>query len=759
MVAFQTHIQLRLYQTHFLSLHKNSILYNSLKIHFRLRFFQPHFFSLHKNSISYHSSRNHFHLRLSEPHFLALHERYNLYHSSRTFQSPSYASILHHLRELKPLQQVHANIVTSGHGQNIFLSNRLLNAYVLCGFIEYSGHIFRRMPHKNVVSYTAMINGFSKNGLPSNALRTFYEMKLDGVEPNEVTVVSVLPVCGKLGLFQEGRLIHSYLIQSGLKANVLVNSALVDVYAKCGSLENALQVFDKMKERNIVSWNTMISGYLDNGFGWEALNLFNEMKREGVNGDAVTCMSLLCACEHLGCLKPGCIIHGQVTRSGFELDRLVGTRLIQMYVKCGSIEDAHRVFDNLFDKDVVSWTIMILSFSENGHGDKAVKLFYEMQAKNVQLDSVALMGVLSVCGQLGVLGTGVVVHGLMEKTGFGSDVRVGTAIIDMYAKCGSLDCARKFFNGMFDRDVVSWNAMIVANGINGHGDDAIDLLTQMEHVDLRPNESTLVCVLCACSHAGLVDHGLQIFNRLIRQFSMVPNSQHYACVIDLLGRAGRLDEAYSFIKNMPMAPDAGILGALLGACRLHRNIGLGVLVAKELFELNPKDAGYYVLLSNMYAMAGLWDGVSETRVLLRSKGLKKTPGCSLIEIDGEVHAFIVGNTDHPEIDEIYKMLKHLILEIQVVGYVPDTKFVVQDVPNDVKEEILCHHSEKLAIAFGLLRTPPGTTIRITKNLRICDDCHTASKFISKVVGRIIIMRDAKRFHHFRDGRCSCGDYW
>ncbi|XXG55704.1 hypothetical protein AAC387_Pa03g3311 [Persea americana] len=676
--------------------------------------------------------------------------------------TPSFASILQQIKHQRPLQQAHALLITSALANNGFLSNRLINSYSSLGLLPIAHHIFHQMPLKNVVSWTILISGLSKNGLFTEALEVFCQMKDSGVAPNAVTFVSVLPACAHLGMIRIGKSIHGLLIRWGIEINVYVETSLVDLYAKCGSLGVARRLFDQMSERNVVSWNAIISGYSENGLGEEALNLYKRMQSNGFVPDFVTIMSLLLACSGLGRLQIGKMVHGFMIKCAFENDELVVTALMDMYVKCECIEDGYQVFCMKLVKDVVAWTLMISSFSEVGYGNKAMELFHEMIAEgDVKLDSVSLIAVLSSCARLGALQQGRRVHGLTKKIGFEDDVFVGSALIDMYANCGSLENARSVFDGMAQKDVVCWNAMIAANGMNGCGADAVGLFFQMKDLGLNPDPATYVSVLCACSHAGLVDQGICIFYSMVDELDsdVIPNLQHYACVVDLLGRAGRLNDACSLLNSMPLQPDTGVYGALLGACRNHENINLGLEISEKLFELDPQDAGYYVLLANMYAVAGNWEGVKTTRVFLRSKGLKKAPGFSSIEIDREVYAFMAGDRDHPQYDDIDKFLKALITKIEVAGYVPDTKFVFQDVADDVKRDLLYHHSEKLAIAFGLLRTQPGTAVRITKNLRMCNDCHTASKFISSAAGREIVIKDANRFHYFRDGVCSCKDYW
>ncbi|KAF5195140.1 Pentatricopeptide repeat-containing protein [Thalictrum thalictroides] len=586
-------------------------------------------------------------------------------------------------------------------------------------------------------------------------------MKRNGFVPNVVTVASVLPAFANLGLVQIGKCVHCFLIRSGMEVNIFVETALVDMYAKFGLLSIARKLFDRMPKRNIVSWNAIISGYSSNGFGEEAIWLYKKLQRNGVKPDFITIMNLLAACSNIGCVQIGGVVHCCVVKSGVENDLLTKTALMETYVKLKCIEDAYRIFKHEIPmKDVVTWTLMLSGFSDVKHGNKAMKFLNEMILQSdISLDHIALMAMCSSCSQSGALQQGKRVQAITIKTGFGSNTFVGSSLIDMYANCGSLESAKRVFDGMVGKDVVCWNAMISAYGMNGHGGEAIDLFFKMKGSGISPDESTLVCVLCACSHAGMVDQGSSLFNHMTEEWNIVPNLQHYACMVDLLGRVGRLDDANTLIRNMPLQPDAAVYGALLSACRVHRNIELGLAVSEKLFELDPDDAGFYVLLSNMYASAGNWDGVQMTRVSLREKGLKKIPAYSSTEVDGEVHTFMAGNKDHLHYPKISEFLKSLITKIEAAGYVPETSCIYQDVPEGTKREILFHHSEKLAIAFGLLMTKPRTTIRIMKNLRICDDCHTASKYISNAVGREIIIKDANRFHLFKDGVCSCRDYW
>eukprot|EP01018_Ginkgo_biloba_P006084 Gb_02808 [translate_table: standard] len=570
------------------------------------------------------------------------------------------------------------------------------------------------------------------------------------------THTSLLQTCATIEALKQ---VHTRMFVSGLDQNIVIGTKLVTMYAKCGRVEDARLVFDYMPKRNVFSYNTMIGGYTRDGYCKEALQIYDRMQQAGIQADNFTFAFVLKACATLLTLQESKGIHNHIVRTGFESDVFVGAALIDMYVKCGSIEDARQVFDKMSRRDLVLWTVMISGYAKNGYDNEALAVFYQMQLAGVTSDLVALVSVLSACTHLGALQQGKCIHDYIIRRGFESDVNVVNALIDMYAKCGNIEIARQLFDKMSKRDVISWSAMIAGYGMHGLGDSALALFVQMQETDMKPNSITFICVLSACSHAGLVEKGWEYFDCMTRDYSITPSLKHYTCMVDLLGRAGYLEEAQSFINKMPFEPDAGVWGALLGGCRIHSNIELGEFAANQLFELEPENAGYYVLLSNIYAAAGRWDGVARVRTLMKDRRLKKTPGCSLIEVNNTVHTFVVEDRSHPQYEQIYAKLVNLSVQMKEAGYVPDTNFVLHDLEEEVKEHMLCSHSEKLAIAFGLINTNPGTPIRISKNLRVCGDCHNWTKFISKIVRRGIIVRDANRFHHFNDGLCSCGDYW
>uniref|UniRef100_A0A2N9HNM9 DYW domain-containing protein n=1 Tax=Fagus sylvatica TaxID=28930 RepID=A0A2N9HNM9_FAGSY len=443
---------------------------------------------------------------------------------------------------------------------------------------------------------------------------------------------------------------------------------------------------------------------------------------------------------------------------GGRQDVFVGAALIDMYAKCGCVESARKVFDKIEVRDTVLWNSMLAAYSQNGHPDESLTLCSEMALAGMRPTEATLVTVISASADIAALPQGIELHGFSWRHGFDSNDKVKTALVDMYAKCGSVKVARNLFERLKEKRVVSWNAIITGYAMHGHATEALDLFEEMKEKSL-PDHITFVGVLAACSHGGLLDEGWIFFESMVRDYHIDPTIQHFTCMVDLLGHCGRLDEAYNIIMQMRVMPDSGVWGALLNSCKIHGNIELGEVALEKLIELEPDDSGNYVILSNIYAQAGKWEGVARLRKLMIDKGIKKSIACSWIEVKNKVHAFLSGDISHPNSDAIYAELKRLEGRMKEAGYVPDTGSVFHDVEDDEKTNMVCSHSERLAIAFGLICTPLGTRLLITKNLRVCEDCHVAIKFISKITEREITVRDVNRYHHFEDGLCSCGDYW
>lgn len=441
------------------------------------------------------------------------------------------------------------------------------------------------------------------------------------------------------------------------------------------------------------------------------------------------------------------------------------TTLIAGYSRCGCVDEAFRLFESMpeGERSSVSWNAMIASYVQSNRFHEAFALFERMRDEKVELDKYLAASMLSACTGLGALNQGKWIHRYIDESGIELDSKLATTIIDMYCKCGCLEKAYQVFKELprKDKGISSWNCMIGGLAMHGKGKAAIELFEEMHGERVAPDNITFVNLLSACAHSGLVEEGRHYFRRMTEAHGIEPRKEHYGCMVDLLGRAGMFEEAKEIIGNMPISPDAGVLGALLGACKIHRNVDLGEEIGESVIELEPNNSGRYVVLANLYANAGRWEDVAKVRKLMNDRGVKKAPGFSVIEFDGVVSEFIAGGRTHPESKEIYAKVDEMLERIRSFGYVPDADGVLHDLEEEEeeKENPLYYHSEKLAIAFGLLKTKPGEIIRISKNLRVCKDCHNASKLVSKVFEREIIVRDRNRFHHFRMGECSCQDYW
>lgn len=518
-------------------------------------------------------------------------------------------------------------------------------------------------------------------------------------------------------------------------------------------------MFDEIPEKNVVSWTAIICGYIESGCFGEAVGLFRGLLEMGLRPDSFTLVRVLYACSRVGDLDSGRWIDRYMKESGLVRNVFVATSLVDMYAKCGSMVEARRVFDEMVEKDVVCWSAVIQGYAANGLPKEALDAFFEMRRENLRPDCYAMVGVLSACARLGALELGNWARGLMDDDEFLSNPVLGTALIDLYAKCGSVAQAMEVFKGMRRKDCVVFNAVISGLAMCGHVGAAFGVFGQMGKVGMQPDGNTFVGLLCGCTHAGLVDDGRQYFSGMSCVFSVTPTIEHYGCMVDLLARAGLLVEAQDLIKSMPMKANAIVWGALLGGCRLHKDTQLAEHVLKQLIDLEPWNSGHYVLLSNIYSASRRWDEAEKIRSSLSQKGMQKLPGCSWVEVDGVVHEFLVGDTSHPLSHKIYEKLESLFKDLREAGYNPTTESVLFDVEEEEKEYFLGCHSEKLAVAFALISTSAKDVIRVVKNLRVCVDCHEAIKLVSKVTGREIIIRDNNRFHHFTEGSCSCRDYW
>lgn len=594
------------------------------------------------------------------------------------------------------------------------------------------------------------------------ALSCYVETMLQepNIFPDRFTFPSLLKGCAQILALDEGKALHGQIVRCDLQSDLYIQTTLLNMYAACGDMNSGRKIFEKMDNKNQVVWTSMISGYAKNNNPKESLFLFTEMEREGLEPDEVTMASTLSACAQLKDLDYGKKLHLHIKKSSLKICAVLGTALVDMYAKCGELVLARRVFDALPERNVVAWSAMISGYAQNNHSKEALEVFEKMITESDQKpNQVTILGVLSACIQFGDLNLGRWIHAYIDKAGLNPSITLQNSLMDMYMKCGRIDAALQIFDAMPVRYVVSWNTVINGLALHGLSKRALSLFSHMLMDGIQPDDITFIGVLSACSRAGLVQEGHYHYQTMYERYGIIPQLEHYGCMVDLLSRAGMLGEAERFIQDMPMEPNGAIWGALLSASRVYNNVELGMKAAKHLLDLEPENDGVYVLLSNIFARNKQWTKVRKVRDLMHERGIRKTPGCSSIVVDGVAHEFLVGDRSHPESENIHLMLNHVNQRLKLAGYIAETSPVLLDLDEEDKEDSISQHSEKLAICYGLMKTRPGESILILKNLRICGNCHSAIKCISEIFKREIVVRDRSRFHHFRDGVCSCGDYW
>ncbi|CAN6291903.1 unnamed protein product [Urochloa humidicola] len=668
------------------------------------------------------------------------------------------------LADLSSGRAVHAHAAAAGLHTDLFVSTALIDLYIRCARFGPAANVFAKMPTRDVVAWNAMLAGYAQHGMYQNAIAHLLDMQAnDRLRPNASTLVSLLPLLAQHEALSRGKSVHAYCLRACLdqeEEQVLVGTALLDMYAKCKHLNYACRVFHGMPVRNEVTWSALIGGFVLCDRMVQAFSLFKDMLVQGLCFLSSTSVaSALRVCASLADVRMGTQLHALLAKSGIHSDLTAGNSLLSMYAKAGLIEETMALFDEMAVKDTVSYGALLSGYVQNGKAEEAFLVFKKMQACNVEPDVATMVSLIPACSHLTALQHGRCSHGSVIIRGLASETSICNALIDMYAKCGRIDLSRQVFDKMAGRDIVSWNTMIAGYGIHGLGKEATTLFLAMKNQGFAPDDVTFICLISACSHSGLVTEGKRWFNTMMQKYGILPRMEHYICMVDLLARGGFLDEAYQFIRSMPLKADVRVWGALLGACRIHKNIDLGKQVSRMIQKLGPEGTGNFVLLSNIFSAAGRFDEAAEVRVIQKVKGFKKSPGCSWIEINGSLHAFVGGDQSHPRSPAIYQELDNILTDIKKLGYQADTSFVLQDLEEEEKEKALLYHSEKLAIAFGIHSLGEDKTIFVTKNLRVCGDCHTAIKYMTLVRNRVIIVRDANRFHHFKNGQCSCGDFW
>ncbi|KAI3726882.1 hypothetical protein L1987_66688 [Smallanthus sonchifolius] len=543
--------------------------------------------------------------------------------------------------------------------------------------------------------------------------------------------------------------IHAYLLRTSL----IQDTTFSVPFLRRISLQNlnySLHTFSQISRPNAIHYNTMIRAYAMSNHPERGFYVYRDMMRQGIRPNPHSSSFVTKSCIRASLLFGGLQIHARIMRDGHHSDTLLLTALMEFYSGRGKCDDACKVFDEMPQLDTVAWNVLVSCYTRNGRTRDALGVFDTMRSgeHGCDPDDVTCLLVLQACSNMCAFEFGERVHQYIKDHGYIHALNLCNSLVAMYSKCGQMDKAYEVFQEIRNKDVVSWTAMISGFANNGHGREAINVFREMVRMGVSPDEQTFTALLSGCSHSGLLDEGRLIFNCMQREFHVVPNIHHYGCVVDLMGRVGLVEDAYELIMSMKCKPDATIWRTLLGACKVHGNLTLGEQVIEHLIELKAQEAGDYILLLNIYSSAGNWERVIETRKLMKEKGIQTTPSASTIELKGEIHEFKVDDTSHSRVNEVYEMLDEIEKQLKIGGY-----------HAEITDNRLSYHSEKLAMAFGVLATPPGTKLRVAKDLRICTDCHNFAKKLSGVYNREVIIRDRIRFHHFREGRCSCNDFW
>ncbi|KAL0367377.1 UNVERIFIED_CONTAM: Pentatricopeptide repeat-containing protein [Sesamum radiatum] len=674
---------------------------------------------------------------------------------------PNFNKLISTATSLPHLKQIHAHLLRNPHHHhhlfNLILCSLSYPSYALSLLSSIPAH---RQPPPQLSN--KLLKHLSRSNNADETLIFFQTMQKKAFPIDRFSFPPLLKAASKAMALSEGKMIHGLVAKLGFDSDPFVETALVGMYAACGLISEARLVFDKMSYKDVVSWTIMIDGYCQSQLFDDVLALLEEMKSSKVEPDERIFTTILSACSRFGNLDIGKLVHGFISENNIVIDSHLQSVLVNMYAssgamdmaqslydklkpknvvastamisgysKVGNVEAARLVFDEMVDKDLVCWSAMISGYADSDNPQEALKIFHEMQQHGIRPDQVTMLSVISACAHVGALDQAKQIHLFVDDNGFGKAMPINNALIDMYAKCGSLEKAKEVFGRMYRKNVISWTSMISAFAIHGDVDNALKHFQQMKVENVEPNWITFVGVLYACSHAGLVEEGQKEFERMVNEYGITPRIEHYGCMVDLYGRANRLADALELVESMAMAPNVVIWGSLMAACRIHGEFELGEFAAKRLLELDPDHDGAHIFLSNIYAKEKRWENVGVVRQFMRHKGISKERGCSMIEMDSEIHEFLTADKNHKQTDVIYAKLDEVVDKLKKAGYTPNTSSVLVDLDEDEKKEVVLRHSEKLALCYGLISREKKSCIRIIKNLRICEDCHNFMKKASR----------------------------
>ncbi|KAH7294593.1 hypothetical protein KP509_27G008800 [Ceratopteris richardii] len=680
--------------------------------------------------------------------------------ASLNSESQIYVEILKVCAEFKYLEQgskLHAYILDKNLLESeIAIGNTLISMYAKCDDLIKAQNVFDELPARNVVSWNALLAGYARQGLNAEVLARYQKMQNEGIPPNAVTYLCILKACCGLGDVKRGQDIYAEIARKRLlKPKSRLCNMLMDMYVKSGLILKAHEVFDTLANHSVVAWNTLISGYNENGRGSEALQLAEQMQSEGVSPDAFTFACILKACGLSQAIDKGLEIHAIVLKKGLhETDFTVANALVDMYAKCGSLLKARAAFDSLPFRDVISWTSLISGYAEHGPRERALRCFDEMQQQGVSPNAVTYLCILKACGHLGAVSKGSEIHLLAANEGsLDRELLIGSTLVDMYAKFGLLQKAEEVFKRLYRRDVISWNALLAGYAQAGESEHVFLFFDRMRNEGTEPNLVTLTILLNACNHLGLVDKGLDYCMSFSRNFTIIPTVDHFTTIIDLLGRSGQLEKVIASIDKMHIVPDIVVWLTILSACRKWKTVEIGRWAFKEAMQLDCKNISAYICMSLIYLEAGMHQDVNKIEALrLRNQANNDEECCFLRDVNGLVRNF-TSSTGH-------SLQRHRCINLENICNEMNKKMSLGQVPNDVPlSDILCKHTERDAVAFALTNTCKGTAVYLKKNVRVCDDCHSAIARLSELEQRKIVIEDSNRHHVFERGKCTCNGYW
>lgn len=671
-----------------------------------------------------------------------------------------YTAVLKACANLADLTQgnlIYSYIIEDGLESDLFIGNTMMDTYAKCSCLRDAHKLFANMRKRDAVSWNALITGYALHEHGLEAVQLLQQMQQEGMHPDDVTYASVVKACSSITDLGKGELIHHSITESDLGGDPHVSNILIHMYMACGSVDDANRIFEKLRKRDIVTWSTIISGYAHHGHGVEALKAFEKMQGEGLKPNNVTYPSILKACASLYVLDQGRLIHFHIMESDYERDVYIGSALIDMYAKCGSLEDALGVFDRFLTPNEITWNSMIAAYAQTEHGEDALQLFQQLQLLGFKPDRATFLSALKACCSVAALDWGKLLHDQIIRRGFTTELSVCNALIDMYSKCGSIVDACTVFEDMPNRGIITWSTLLAAYALHNDYASVFECFEEMQKKGLKPNNVTFVSLLSACSQKGFIDKGYNYFFSMKEGYGIKPTTEHYNCMVDLLGRAGRMHEAEHLLSTMPFQNKFLGWKSLLSHCKAYSHVKRARRCFDQLVAIDPRDASEYALMVDIYASANMWNEVREIQEMRNRAGVRGKLGKAFIQLGNTFHSFIVGDRTHPSRELINVRLKAIILQMKEHETLSRPASVLMSMLEKDTDDVLCGHCELLAIGLGLVSTLERTTLRVSKNLRMCVDCHATTKFMSKTENREIMVMDTFRIHHFKGGVCSCND--